>query len=104
MVQGRSGFIAVGSIGQDGALWTSTDGQTWAQSDENGVFAIGGDAVGGSAWTSADGARWTPVPPIPGSAGAKFKSVAVGKTSSVIVGRSGTSGADAGLVWFGPLP
>ena len=120
VVLGRSGYIAVGSIGPDGAVWTSTDGQTWALSDENGVFAgsplvdiatngagfvaIGGDAAGGSAWTSADGARWTPVPPIPGSAGAHFKSVAVGNTSSVIVGRPGLSGADAGLVWFGPLP
>lgn len=120
VVPGTSGYIAVGSAGSDGAVWTSPDGRTWARNDDKGAFAgkplvdvatngkgfvaIGGDAAGGSAWTSADGARWEPVPPIPGSAGARFKSVAVGTTASVIVGRPGPSGPDAGLVWFGPLP
>ena len=120
VVRGKSGYLAVGSVGSDGAAWTSTDGQTWARSDATGTFAgsplvdigtsgdglvaIGGDAVGGTVWTSADGAKWTPVPPIPGSAGSRFKSVAVGKSSSVIVGRPGPTGPTAGLVWIGPLP
>jgi hypothetical protein len=73
------GFVAIGSDGLDGAVWTSADGESWTQLPDgpqdldgeiNRVLSTGGDlvAVGNTfgidptfdarVWTSVDGITW----------------------------------------------
>jgi len=117
VVHGSGGYFAVGSIGLDGAVWSSIDGASWARVDggafklspladvaanATGYVAVGRGANGGAAWTSTDGKSWRTSGTIQGSEGAKFVAVATGSTASIIVG--GPMGSSAGMVWVGPLP
>ena len=112
VVHGSGGYLAVGSIGVDGAAWSSIDGASWARVDGGafkgspladvasnltGYVAVGRGANGGAAWTSTDGKSWRTSGTIQGSEGAKFVAVAIGSTASIIVG--GPMGSSAGMVW-----
>jgi len=117
VVHGTAGYIAVGTTGVDGAVWSSSDGATWSRVDGGafagsplvdvatngaGYLAIGRGANGGAAWTSTDGKSWRSAGTIPGSEGMKFVAVAIGSAASIIVG--GAAGTPSGVVWLGPLP
>jgi hypothetical protein len=117
VVHGTAGYIAVGAIGVDGAVWASSDGATWARVDGGafkgstladvatngtGDVAIGRGANGAAAWTSTDGKTWRSAGTIPGADGTRFVAVAIGSTASIIVG--GAVGSPSGMVWLGPLP
>ena len=117
VVHGSGGYVAVGSIGLDGAVWSSSDGTTWARVDGGafkgsslgdvaangtGYVAVGRGANGGAAWTSTDGKSWRASGTIQGSEGTRFVAVAIGSTASIIVG--GAVGSPSGMVWVGPLP
>jgi len=117
VVHGPGGYIAVGSTGIDGAVWSSTDGATWSRVDGGafagnplvdvatngaGYLAIGRGATGGAAWTSTDGKSWRSTGTIQGSEDMKFVAAAIGSTASIIVG--GAAGTPSGVVWLGPLP
>ena len=117
VVHGSDGYVAVGSIGVDGAVWSSTDGATWARVDggafvgsplvdiaanASGYIAVGRGKSGGAAWTSTDGKNWQSSGSIDGAEGTKFVAVAIGSTASIIVG--GAVGSPSGVVWLGPLP
>jgi len=78
VVWGPTGFVAVGGDGGRSAVWTSTDGYTWARIDttqapigsalpltavvalDDGYVAAGPDQNGGlvTLWTSTDGISW----------------------------------------------
>jgi len=117
VVHGPGGYVAVGAIGIDGAVWSSSDGATWSRVDGGafagsplvdvatngaGYLAIGRGATGGAAWTSTDGKSWRSAGTIQGSEDMRFVAVAIGSTASVIVG--GAAGTPSGVVWLGPLP
>ena len=118
VVAGSSGYLAVGSVAADGAVWASPDGTSWTRVDgsafkssplievaasASGYLAIGKDANGAAAWTSKDGKAWQAVAGISGAADARFIAVAIGQSRSIIIGQPlGT--APTGLAWLGPLP
>ncbi|MCP2343607.1 hypothetical protein [Actinomadura rupiterrae] len=115
--------VAVGSAGGDAAVWTGSDGRTWAKakgvptrsgpqrlqsvvSGKAGWLAVGSDqnsprrplvltSADGNAWQAADSAA--PFQPARNTALATY-SAAAGPKGYVIVGEDGLSGA----VWFSP--
>ena len=117
VVHGAGGYLAVGAIRADGAVWASVDGAAWTRVDGGafkgspladiaangtGYVAVGRGASGGLAWTSTDGKSWRSAGTIPGAEGMKFVAVAIGPAASIIVGTA--AGSPAGKVWLGPLP
>jgi hypothetical protein len=80
LVAGQDGFVAVGSVGDRGAIWSSGDGLTWRQEEAGraglvrgtvadaatvpgGYIAVGSDDPGanadGAVWTAATLEAWT---------------------------------------------
>ena len=123
VVAGGPGLVAVGVDGTSGdldaAVWTSTDGLTWARvPDDEAVFggvgdqsmssvvaggpglvAVGSDGANGNAavWTSADGLAWTRVP----DDEAVFGGVGYRAMWSVVAGGPGLVAVGEDASWSG---
>ena len=113
VVSGGPGFIAVGSVGADGAVWTSPDGITWlrAPHDETvfrgaeiasvaqggpGFVAVGSAGPDAAAWTSTDGITWSRVPHDNAIFGGQPR---VGMSSVVAFGSEIVAVGDSGVDW-----
>ena len=123
LVGGR--LVGVGRHGDQGAVWTSPDGETWTlapdlpadQADNSAATTMtsivagpGGLVAAGSrigidysaprTWQSADGQRWTGITVPSGGAGGRIETLAVGGPGYVGVGLVSDDGYTArGQMW-----
>lgn len=104
------GYIAVGTAGKNGMVWTSRDGLTWdrlatgdtfAGADlrglargDAGLVAVGATRIGPAAWVSADGRTWRRAADVARDASGRMEDVACAGRRCVGVGWS-----DAADIW-----
>jgi serine/threonine-protein kinase len=121
-----SGFVAAGTHGSGGVLWTSADGgQQWTLMSGTGVrsgalllTAVSGNRVVAAGYqatadgdipvvvTSTDGGRhWTPpvvLQPPGGQRGGRVTALAVAGSGFIAAGRTGPVGAQQSVTWTSP--
>jgi hypothetical protein len=111
LAAGPTGLAAVGQVGGQATVWTSTDGRTWtriaspptggtlsdvAQINSRWV-AVGSGGGRAMAWTSSDGTAWRPVPTGSGLDGSTAERIVAVGSQLVALGQS-TSGD--GAAWL----
>jgi hypothetical protein len=122
VVAGGPGYVGVGGLNGDAAVWVSPDGTTWSRiiddevlggrfhefmqsvvATDSGLIGVGGDGRDALVWTSADGTSWSRVEPVGDEfTGFVMNDIAEGGPGFVAVGTIGGEQAEdlvKGAVW-----
>ena len=123
VVAGGPGYVGVGGLGGDAAVWVSPDGATWSRvvdegvlggrfnefmrsvvATDGGLVGVGGDGRDALVWTSKDGISWSRIEPTGDEfTGFVMKDIAAGGPGYVAVGTIGGEQAEhlvQGIVWI----